>query len=360
MKNIFCIILVVFFAPTVLAAQYMKGSFSFNSTTKELSFWIKPVNGNITSAIGYFEFDVRYAPTADLTFGVVTPNTTAFPGLTISTGPGPLYGGQNIQIFNFTNTILSQTYVQDTEYLVFKVVLSGSGTPQLDLITNYPSVLGYPAFAVNDGAGNPLFDPNLLDIFYPSQTSAGDDIFYSLSAPLPLLLTRFDLKTGPDYVDLHWHTEREINVEGYDVERSANGVDFTKIGYQQSLRSWTNNTYLFTDKAVETGRTYFYRLKMRDEDGTFTYSPILLAVFAGKQPFLYPNPLINSRLNVNWQDFKPDQIEIYDHAGRVVLSLFDVEEPPTQLDMNQLPAGSYTLKALASGSVQVALPFVKQ
>jgi hypothetical protein len=64
-------------------AQYFKTRFSFNESTNELSFYIRPTTGSIFTDLGSFQFDVTYPIGSDINFGTVTNNTVGFPGLDV-------------------------------------------------------------------------------------------------------------------------------------------------------------------------------------------------------------------------------------------------------------------------------------
>jgi endonuclease/exonuclease/phosphatase family metal-dependent hydrolase len=70
---------------------------------------------------------------------------------------------------------------------------------------------------------------------------------------------------------LGWEVSQEVNVKLYEIERSADGTRFEKIGTvaQSGLPK-----YNFTDVLPHSGENY-YRLKIVDEDGRFEYSAIV-------------------------------------------------------------------------------------
>ena len=74
---------------------------------------------------------------------------------------------------------------------------------------------------------------------------------------------------------LNWATGREREPLIYTVEKSTNGTDFYPIGSINSHASYTSeiNNYTFTDPSLN-GVSY-YRLKINDANGSFSYSKVI-------------------------------------------------------------------------------------
>jgi Secretion system C-terminal sorting domain len=102
-------------------------------------------------------------------------------------------------------------------------------------------------------------------------------------------------------IDLVWAVTTEINVNKYEIERSRNGNQFDKIGERVALYNNAGGTYGYQDKAPIAGINY-YRLKMLENDGTYSYSKIVTAKSncdaKDKVVSFYPNPVINKTVNV--------------------------------------------------------------
>ena len=72
---------------------------------------------------------------------------------------------------------------------------------------------------------------------------------------------------------LEWDSGIELELEGYEIQRSVSGGIFVIVSTIKALGS--NSRYSYFDESVfakSTVRTYSYRLKMVDDDGTFSYS----------------------------------------------------------------------------------------
>ncbi|MCC3154257.1 T9SS type A sorting domain-containing protein [Hymenobacter sp. BT770] len=115
-------------------------------------------------------------------------------------------------------------------------------------------------------------------------------------AALPVTLTQFIGKRTPKgTVFLGWSTANEINNSFFEVERSADALNFvplTKIAGSGNTTS--ARTYSFTDENPLAGQAY-YRLRQIDVDGTDAYSPIVSIVEQKTAELaVFPNPSAGS------------------------------------------------------------------
>ena len=108
-------------------------------------------------------------------------------------------------------------------------------------------------------------------------------------ATLPLRLLSFSGTNISGCNKLQWQTANEINTNKFLVERSTDGLQFNGIGSKDAVGAG-NNRYQFSDCAGNS-KDHFYRLKMVDVDGSFTYSSIVrLNTGANSSLVIYPNP----------------------------------------------------------------------
>jgi hypothetical protein len=94
-------------------------------------------------------------------------------------------------------------------------------------------------------------------------------------ASLPVKLTDFSVKAVSGAVQLNWTTSLEINSKVFDIEKSNDGSNFTKIGeVEASGNSYLKSTYNFSDNSGTNGAAY-YRLKILDIDTRYEYSRVI-------------------------------------------------------------------------------------
>lgn len=89
-------------------------------------------------------------------------------------------------------------------------------------------------------------------------------------APLPVTFTNITAKKAGTGVQVFWNVAGEKDVLRYEIERSFNGRDFTKIG---EVGSTGSSGYMFADNQPVNGVS-FYRVRNVDLDGKFTYTSI--------------------------------------------------------------------------------------
>ncbi|MEL6142179.1 MAG: proprotein convertase P-domain-containing protein, partial [Bacteroidota bacterium] len=165
---------------------------------------------------------------------------------------------------------------------------------------------------------------------------------------LPVEWLTFTAQPEEDYIYLQWQTVEEINNHGFVIERSASlstDRNWESLDFVPSSGRLTGD-YDFVDRTVQTGITYYYRLRQEDIDGAITYSPIRAARLDGKANVLAvsPNPttgilqyrwLVDQRVNQRYQ--------LLDAHGRQLLAN-QLQASGGSIDISRLPGGIYWLR----------------
>ncbi len=177
---------------------------------------------------------------------------------------------------------------------------------------------------------------------------------------LPLKLLSFTAKKNGKANLLSWTTTNEINVDRFEVERSNDGREFNKIGMVSSrLAVASVHNYSFTDNSPLTTHTNYYRLKMIDRDGQFSYSPIRSLTTNNSQLTIsiYPNPAKdNLQVEINSDKKAALQLQVLSTDGKVLLSKSVITNEGSSLqniNISTLPKGSYLLKVKSDKDEQV-------
>jgi hypothetical protein len=163
---------------------------------------------------------------------------------------------------------------------------------------------------------------------------------------LPVELISFTGKLQQGNALLSWVTASEKFNDGFDVERSMDGVNFEKIGFVKSTGNMqTTQYYNFLD--YNSTQNTYYRLKQMDTDEAFNYSKIItLSIISGGKTkntiFAYPNP-VKEILTIEANVSEPSQLEIVDVVGRVVHKQ-NVETGNYQIPMTDLVNGVYMVR----------------
>ena len=120
------------------------------------------------------------------------------------------------------------------------------------------------------------------------------------SSVLPVEITSFSAVGQNNNVLLNWTTASEVNNSYFEIERSANGIEYKPIGKVEG-RSTTvqKNNYSFTDLSPFADINY-YRLKQVDVDGKAKYSAIITSKLNNKLKNsinISPNPVVD-KINI--------------------------------------------------------------
>lgn len=196
---------------------------------------------------------------------------------------------------------------------------------------------------------------NKKDVFIGNL--AGTVSYYNNATTfLPLTLLSFSGSGQDGYNQLQWQTADEVNTLQFGVESSADGTSFTNIATVNAGGSG-NHHYGYPDKTASSGKV-FYRLKMGDIDGRFTYSRVIWidSRQQGAAVTLYPNPARNL-VNIHLANtaMVNTSAGLYGANGSLLQTIL-ITAPQQQINIQRLAKGSYVLK-FADGT---ALGFIKE
>ena len=114
--------------------------------------------------------------------------------------------------------------------------------------------------------------------------------------PLPVTFTSITAVKNSNGNIVEWKVENEINISSYEVERSTDGINFSKAG---AVAAGNNSFYNWLDAYPVTGDN-FYRIKSISNRGTFEYSRIVkVSAVKGRTGYtVYPNPSTDGSLGL--------------------------------------------------------------
>ena len=205
------------------------------------------------------------------------------------------------------------------------------------------NIIAYGAISFGDGVS--LYGRGLSTV--GAVSTYNNSISSTEAPPLPVELTDFTARMqSGTAVALAWRTASEKNTARFEVECSATGAAFNRIGAVPAAgNSSTPHTYSWTAEMLpaQAGPVY-YRLRQVDADGTATYSPVRSAsriLVAKYNLAVYPNP---SHDVVHVQvlgSVLTEQLQLLDASGRTL------QVHPAGVDgipLTGLPAGLYMLR----------------
>jgi hypothetical protein len=99
--------------------------------------------------------------------------------------------------------------------------------------------------------------------------------FYHDGGDIPLNWKKIELTTINNRdVHIYWETLIEVNANRYEVQRSEDGANFTAIGSVIATNNAAGNSYKYNDYALASGKDYYYRIRLLNQNGASIYSPV--------------------------------------------------------------------------------------
>jgi hypothetical protein len=215
-----------------------------------------------------------------------------------------------------------------------------------------------------DGAANPV---TFTYTTVPPVTNNQTDVsgIQTITGILPLTLLSFsgNIDTKQE-VRLQWKTAGEINTKDFEIEWSDDAQIFNKIAVQAAAgNSPLNQQYSYIHKLPVDGNNY-YRLKMQDIDGRYTYSSVIKIIFTTNafSVTAFPNPVVDFLKN-NIPAVKKETVVLHllSADGKVITSKQFIAAKGSNRfnwDLQFIPAGSYFISF--SNSKSAAIQFIKQ
>lgn len=200
-------------------------------------------------------------------------------------------------------------------------------------------------------------DVNNKLLTVPAQTGFSEFTATDALASLPLQLLQFYASKNDRDVVLNWLVATETPLVRYEIQRSANGLNFETAGIVQGRgTAQQNQSYSFTDAGALSGllqtKTIYYRLVIH-ETGRIKYSPIVLvrndSQSAEWVQAVFPNPFRN-KLNVSLllNEASVISLRVFNNAGSMMCE-----------QKHPLPAGIHglgiDLQNMANGIYHVEL-----
>lgn len=172
------------------------------------------------------------------------------------------------------------------------------------------------------------------------------------SAILPVKLSAFAAKLSGSVVSLSWTTDMEANSNRFEIERSFDGINWTKIASVQAKgNSSIVSNYSYNDNIKLSGNIS-YRLKMVDQDETSAYSPIrtVKSETSTVQMNIFPNPATNYVV-ISSKDNSAKNVQLINQNGQVVKQANGTGN--VNLSVTEFSTGNYYVRVSdANGAAQ--------
>jgi hypothetical protein len=168
--------------------------------------------------------------------------------------------------------------------------------------------------------------------------------------PMPVKLISFNGKYDQNVIALQWATAWEDQNEGFEIQKSNDAVNFSKIGYVPgNLTIKSKSVYGFTDTDIKPDETVYFRLKQYDLDGSYEFSRIIAVKSTLNEEgkvLVYPNP--NKGIFVlKSKDASLSNIHFYNSLGKelaIKVRLAEEQDSFQVTSISSLVPGIYELK----------------
>jgi hypothetical protein len=198
------------------------------------------------------------------------------------------------------------------------------------------------------------------------QTLQETQASYYLYAPIiPVTLVNFyGNYAGNNNVDLNWSTTTEINSANFIIERSYDGRLFTPVSVIPAAGNSTAAKYYHSSDHPSSTAVIYYRIKIIDRDGRFTYSNVIALRCTNNNITLFPNPA-HDRIELSFQSGLAGKaaMSLYSSSGAVIKDLvIPAAEGPNSLryDVSGLSSGLYYITIRTSDGQLLTKSFIKQ
>ena len=164
----------------------------------------------------------------------------------------------------------------------------------------------------------------------------------------PLELVGFNVKmVSKNEASLTWQTANEVELDGFEIQKSYDGILFETIGFSKARGIPMNKTnYVFSDK-IPLKNIQYYRLKMKDLNGSFSYSPTkILSVNVGKNVKIFPT-LVDDKINLSFDQNTSNEVSVLviDIMGKIISRHeIPLDTRQAEIDAISLAKGMYFIQ----------------
>lgn len=263
-------------------------------------------------------------------------------------------GSTNLEIVPVPSVPVTPASVEACTGMPITLVASGASLYDWAYVSDF-SVVQARAEDFTTSAPNTVYVRSVNDNVPPAATcvSAAKSIaLTSKSCPnttFPLTWLGIQAEPKEKNILVTWQTGSELNTHYFDVERSADGVSFDKIGQVAAAgNSSTARSYQWLDTRAAQGWNY-YRIRETDIDGTQSLSQTVAVLVEGEKTYctIYPNPIQNNSLQIAFfDDVLPNsRLYVYNGLGQLVLQQdLNAERRLYVLDTHAWASGAYIIQ----------------
>ena len=171
-----------------------------------------------------------------------------------------------------------------------------------------------------------------------------------LNSILPLKLISFTgrLINGNEAI-LNWQSSGGLDGSRFEIAWSNDKRYWQTVGTIASTSNDSISSYSW--KYSQPSLINFYRLKMIDIDGRYTYSPLIWVNGSEKAVVIYPNPAKNNVIISSFSD-KPATVVFLNSSGKIMLRK-TINEPVSSIDISKFTPGNYMIRIIRDNKATI-------
>ncbi len=164
---------------------------------------------------------------------------------------------------------------------------------------------------------------------------------------VPIKLLYFGGNYFNNAVTLNWKYETETNFSHFVVEKSLDGIVFSSL---KNIYLTNSQFYNYADIDLKQSSIYYYRLKLVDNDGKFSYSNIIKIQTGTVNSFSVLGNPVKDNLSITGLK-RGATLALYDNTGKMLLQK-NIQDQSFSMDISFLSNAVYYLKYLNNGLIE--------
>ena len=272
----------------------------------------------------------------------------------------PFYGGQRSQkVIDITPTNNTGTYTVGLYYTTLE--LAGNDPTTLRIAKTTASTLATATPANTVLASTSVVPYGSGYLFKASFTGFSKFFLSNVTGVLPVTLVSLTGNLNNKTVLLNWTTSSEYNLKNFEIQKSADGINFRAIGAVNAVgNSNSINAYHFNDGQVD--EINYYRLKMIDLDGHFANSASVLIknINATQQIWVGNNPFHDIiKIHLSKVPRQTVKVELVNLAGAILYNKEFGKSNDFLVNFSglQLSSAAYFLRTIVDGTTYITKVF---
>lgn len=202
-------------------------------------------------------------------------------------------GNKTEENFGYQNIWLVK--LSSSGAIIWQSIMGGTGMDRDPILTlNADKTILLSCTSNSDKGGNREVEGEGKFIFQGTEYKGGFDVWmvlFDAESSLPVNLLSFTGNAKNTNVHLEWKASNEVNFSRYELEKSTDGLSFSKIA---TIAASGSSRYSYIDKW--SNENLYYRLKMVDKNGDFSYSKIVtINASIATGTFIAPNPVAGNQ-----------------------------------------------------------------